>query len=226
MAINEIERYPSNTNPEYVKARQALLEAEWALSKQIEKVAEMRRHLPEGAIMKDYVFDGPNGTKVSLADLAADGRSVVIYHLMFSEKDEQPCSMCAMFVDSQNGVGKHLAQLVNYAVVAKGPIGQVEDYANKRGWKDLKFLSSADNTFNKDMQVEYPKWAPDSYTLPGISVFRKDDEGNVRHVYSQSAHFEPNTQRGLDLLSPLYNVLDLVPEGRGDFYARNDYIFK
>ena len=226
MAINEIERYPSNTNPEYVKARQALLEAEWALSKQIEKVAEMRRHLPEGAIMKDYIFDGPNGTKVSLADLAADGRSVVIYHLMFSEKDEQPCSMCAMFVDSQNGVGKHLAQLVNYAVVAKGPIGQVEDYANKRGWKDLKFLSSADNTFNKDMQVEYPKWAPDSYTLPGISVFRKDDEGNVRHVYSASASFEPHTERGLDLLSPFYNVLDLVPEGRGNFYAGNDYVFK
>src|SRR6201996_9820813 len=145
MAINEIERYPSNTNPEYVKARQALLEAEWALSKQIEKVAEMRRHLPEGAIMKDYVFDGPNGTKVSLADLAADGRSVVIYHLMFSEKDEQPCSMCAMFVDSQNGVGKHLSQLFNFAVIAKAPYSQIETYAKKRGWENIKFLSSGGN---------------------------------------------------------------------------------
>jgi len=226
MAISEIERYPSNTSPEYIKARQDLLDAEWALSNQVEKVAEMRRHLPQGAVMKEYVFDGHDGNKTSLADLAADGRSVVVYHLMFSEKDEQPCSMCSMFVDSQNGVGKHLAQLVNYVVIAKAPIEKIEEYANKRGWKNIKFLSTGDNTFNKDMHVEYPKWAPDSYTLPGISVFRKDDKGNVRHVYSQSAHFDPKTERGLDMLSPLYNVLDLVPEGRGDFYASNDYIFK
>jgi predicted dithiol-disulfide oxidoreductase (DUF899 family) len=156
LSMSKIKRYPSNTSPEYIQARQALLDAEWNLRNQIEKVAALRRQLPQGAVMKDYSFDGVNGTKVSLADLAADGRSVVIYHLMFSEKDKEPCPMCAMFVDTQNGIGKHLAQVVNFAVIAKAPISQLEPYGEKRGWKNIKLLSSSGNDFNREMQVECP----------------------------------------------------------------------
>jgi predicted dithiol-disulfide oxidoreductase (DUF899 family) len=213
----EIQRHPDGASPEYIKARTELLTAEWELRDQIEKVAALRRQLPPGVVMQDYVFDGPNNTRISLQDLAADGRTLVIYHLMFSEKDKNPCSMCGMFVDGQNGLGKHLDQLVNYFVVAKAPYQQIEEYANNRGWKNLHFLSSAGNTFNKDMQVECPAWSPDQYTLPGISVFKKDDTGKLRHVYSQTAQFDPDTYRGMDLLAPVYNVLDLVPEGRGNW---------
>jgi predicted dithiol-disulfide oxidoreductase (DUF899 family) len=30
-------------------------------------------------------------------------------------------------------------------------------------------------------------------------------------------------ERGLDLLCPVYNILDLTPQGRGDWYAGLDY---
>jgi predicted dithiol-disulfide oxidoreductase (DUF899 family) len=226
MASTEVLRWPSDASQDYVEARKKLLDAEKALSKQIESVAAMRRALPQGAIMKDYVFDGPNGSKVSLADLASDGRSVVIYHCMFAEKDEHPCSMCALFVDSQNGVGKHYDQHVNFAVIAKAPYPQLEAYAKKRGWDKIRVLSSKNNDFNKVMNVENPAWAPENENEAGISVFKKDGEGNVRHLYSNGPQFEPYGERGMDLMTPLYNMLDLLPDGRGNFYAGNDYIFK
>jgi predicted dithiol-disulfide oxidoreductase (DUF899 family) len=203
---DRIKRYPNGASPEYVQARQALLEAEWNLRNQIENVAVLRRQLPQGAVMKDYVFDGPNGTKVSLADLAADGRSTVIYHLMFPEKDEEPCSMCACFVDAQNGIGQHLDQVLNFAVIGKASIAKIEAYAAKRGWKNLKVLSSSGNDFNRDMEVENPDWAPDS-DMPGLSVFKKGDDGKIRHVYSQTASYVPGTERGMDLANPLFNIV-------------------
>lgn len=137
MSVSDIHRYPPGATDLYITARNSLAEAEYALSKQIEAVAAQRRQLPQGAIMKDYIFDGPNGTKKSLADLAADGRNVLIYHLMFAPEDEQPCGMCGMFVDSQNGVGKHYDQNVNFAVVAKAPIDVLVAYAKKRGVSNL-----------------------------------------------------------------------------------------
>ena len=30
-------------------------------------------------------------------------------------------------------------------------------------------------------------------------------------------------ERGIDVLSPVYNILDLTPRGRGDWYASLDY---
>jgi predicted dithiol-disulfide oxidoreductase (DUF899 family) len=30
-------------------------------------------------------------------------------------------------------------------------------------------------------------------------------------------------ERGIDLLTPVYNLLDLTPEGRGDWYAELEY---
>jgi predicted dithiol-disulfide oxidoreductase (DUF899 family) len=45
--------------------------------------------------------------------------------------------------------------------------------------------------------------------LPGLSVFYKDEDGNVFHTYSTYA-------RGLDILLGTYNFLDLVPKGRDE----------
>jgi len=233
MATSEVQRYPPNTSSEYREARDQLLKAEWALRDQAERVAELRRNLPVGATMADYAFkEGPSDIEQSspiksttLADLAADGRSVVIYHLMFGENEEQPCPMCAMAVDGFNGVAKHLNEHVNFAVVAKCPVDKLRAYGKMRGWNQLRLLSSSESTFNKDMDLENPKWAPDTYQLPGISVFRKDSESNIRHFYTVSAHFDAETVRGTDFMVPVWGVLDLTPEGRGNWNASNKYIF-
>jgi predicted dithiol-disulfide oxidoreductase (DUF899 family) len=229
---NSIKRNPCDASPEYVAARNDLLKAEWELRDQLERVAEMRRKLPLGAPMKSYTFqEGPEDITqssplkdTSLADLAADGRSVVVWHLMFSPAAEEPCSMCAMWVDGINGTAPHLQQHVNLAIIGKAPIEKLRSYAARRGWDKVRILSSFENDFNADMHLEHPPWFPSAEQMPGMSVFKKGDDGVVRHVYTVGAHFDPQTERGADLMSPVWSVLDIIPEGRGDWYAGNDYI--
>jgi predicted dithiol-disulfide oxidoreductase (DUF899 family) len=229
---NPIELYPSGASPEYIAARNTLLKAEWELRDQLERVAEMRRKLPTGAQMKSYTFqEGPEDITQSgpiknttLADLAADGRSVVVWHMMFSPDAEEPCSMCAMVVDGINATAPHLQQHVNLGIIGKAPIEKLRSYAAKRGWDKVRFLSSSENDFNADMHLEHPAWFPDADQMPGMSVFKKGDDGVVRHVYTVGAHFDPRTERGADLMSPVWSVLDIIPEGRGNWYAGNDYI--
>jgi predicted dithiol-disulfide oxidoreductase (DUF899 family) len=79
-------------------------------------------------------------------------------------------------------------------------------------------LSSHGTTFNADMHAETPAGAQ----VPMISVLRADGE-QVRHVVSQHAEFADNSEGANDLLTPLWHVLDLLPAGRGDWYASNSY---
>ncbi len=51
-------------------------------------------------------------------------------------------------------------------------------------------------------------------------MFDRDADGTVRHTYTAHPHWsETGHQRGLDLLSPVWHLLDLTPQGRGDWYA-------
>ena len=59
--------------------------------------------------------------------------------------------------------------------------------------------------------------------MPGVSVFRLADDGRVLHCYTGGAMLGEGHFRGMDLLSPFWNFLDLTPEGRGDFTPRLDY---
>jgi predicted dithiol-disulfide oxidoreductase (DUF899 family) len=226
-----ISRWPANTSTDYIQARNELLKEEYALRANIERVAAMRRALPQGSLMPEYSFteaaadqQADSATKTTtLADLAVDGRSVVLYHFMYDPTDTEPCGMCSMIVDSFNGIGKHMAQNVNFAIVGAAPLPKLQAWAKQRAWSNIRVLSSHGTTFNKDMNVERPEWAKDSNQIPGVSVFRKDEEGKVRHVYTAYASIDPGSERGLDLLAGTYNVLDLTPEGRGDWYASNEY---
>jgi predicted dithiol-disulfide oxidoreductase (DUF899 family) len=225
-----IVRWPPSTAQSYKDARNALLKEEWALVEQIERVAALRRELPKGTVMKAYKFtEGPADLnadepvkETTLEDLAADGRSVVTYHMMLDPTEDEACSMCSLGVDHYNGVAHHLAQNVNFAVIAKAPLPALRAWAKKRGWNRVRLLSSFESDFNADMNLEKPDYAPDVKQLAGMSVFKKDGDV-VRHMYTCLPHFTANSVRGVDLLGSMYNILDLTPEGRGDFNASNEY---
>jgi predicted dithiol-disulfide oxidoreductase (DUF899 family) len=58
--------------------------------------------------------------------------------------------------------------------------------------------------------------------FPAVSVFtRAGDE--MRHAYTQSADFPDGRERGIDALSPVWNILDLLPSGRGEWLPDNTY---
>jgi predicted dithiol-disulfide oxidoreductase (DUF899 family) len=223
-------RFP-NESEEYRKARDELLAAEIALRAQIEAVAAQRRRLPlGGAIPEDYAFEegprdlaGDRESTVKLSELFGDKPTLVLYNFMYSPKMKEPCSMCTSFLDALNGNAMHLEQRVALAVVARSPIGRIRGFARRRGWKHLRLLSSGSNAYN----AQYGGELADGSQQPMLNVFAKKG-GAVHHVYGSelfyAAAVEGQDPRHNDLLWPLWNALDLTPEGRGsDWYPALSY---
>jgi predicted dithiol-disulfide oxidoreductase (DUF899 family) len=220
----------NNESAEYRARREELRLAEIDLMQQRERVAEMRRRLPLGATVQDYVFEegpadlnaGDSPTRrVRLSELfRAPGRSVVIYHLMYGKRQKNPCPMCTMWIDGYNGVAHHLAQNVDFAIAAAADPPHLRQHARNRGWHHLRLLSCGDSTFKYDLLSEDAEGNQDST----MSVFTRDHDGTLRHFYTTHPWMAPDIeQRGIDLLTPVYNMLDLTPEGRDDWYAQLTY---
>src|SRR6185369_6327083 len=219
-----------NESAEYASKREELRLAEIESMRQNERVAALRRQLPEGAIIQDYVFqegpanldagDSPIRT-VRLSELfTGPDRSLVIYQFMFGKKQAKPCPMCTMFIDSWNGVAHHLAQNVDVAIVAAADPATLRAHARQRGWDKLRLLSCGDNTFKYDLKSEDREGNQDST----VSVFTRDAEGTLRHFYTAHPSMSHDIkERGIDLLTPVYNILDITPQGRGDWYADMTY---
>lgn len=220
----------TNESADYLAAREELRRAEIELMRQSERVAELRRSLPEGAVVEDYVFeegpadlsagDSPVRT-VRLSELfTGRDRSLVVYHFMYGKKQTSPCPMCTLLIDALNGVAHHLAQNVDFAIVAAADPTVLRAHARKREWSRLRLLSSGTNTFKYDLGSEDAEGNQDST----VSVFTRGADGTLRHFYSAHPAVSSDIkERGLDLLCPVYHVLDLTPQGRGDWYADLSY---
>jgi predicted dithiol-disulfide oxidoreductase (DUF899 family) len=220
----------TNESADYVARREELRLAELELMRQRERVAAMRRHLPPGAIVQNYAFeegppnldggDAPVET-VRLSDLfSGPDRSLVIYHFMYGKRQTTPCPMCTMWIDGYNGIAVHLAQNIDFAIAAAADLPSLRQHARDRGWSNLRLLTCGTSTFKYDLRSEDAEGNQDST----ISVFTRDREGTLRHVYSGHPWMAGDVhERGIDLLTPVYNLLDLTPQGRGDFYAQLVY---
>ena len=220
----------ANESPEYLAKREEIRLAEIELMRQRERVAELRRALPPGAILQDYEFlEGPpslgNGDepikKVRLSELfTAPAHSLVIYQFMFGKKQTNPCPMCTAWIDCVNGIAHHLAQNIDVAIVAAADPATLRAFARNRGWNRLRLLSAGESTFKYDLGSEDHEGNQDST----ISVFSRDANGTLRHFYSGHPWLgEDIKERGIDELNPIWNFLDLTPEGRGTFYASLEY---
>jgi predicted dithiol-disulfide oxidoreductase (DUF899 family) len=241
MAVN----FP-NESPAYRTARDRLLEREIELRRAMEAVADARRRLPPGGtVPKDYAFDGagPGGApaRIRLSELFADGKdSLVIYNFMFPRHPqddrpgpdqgatarlklhEGPCPSCVAFLDQLDGAAMHVAQRINFAVIAKAPIDRVLAFAKERGWRHLRLLSSAGNDFKRDYHAE----TPEGFQMPMLTVFHRDG-GQIRHFWSSEMLYAPSDPgqdpRHSGTLEPLWNMLDLTPDGRGKWDEQLDY---
>jgi len=219
-----------NEPSDYLAKREELRQAEVELMRQRERVAELRRRLPEGATVQDYAFqegpldldagDAPTQT-VRLSELfTLPDRALVIYHLMYGKKQTKPCPMCTAWIDGFNGVADHLAQNMNLAIVAAADIPVLREHARARGWKKLRLLSAGSSTFKYDFGSEDREGKQDST----ISVFSRASDGTLRHFYSAHPWMANDVkERGIDLLSPIWHMLDLTPQGRGDWYTKLEY---
>jgi predicted dithiol-disulfide oxidoreductase (DUF899 family) len=232
MAEHSNIRFPGES-ASYREARDKLLTAERDLRAQVEQVARMRRELPLGGeIAQDYVFeegaadiaDTAMVRPVKLSELFREGfDTLALYSFMFGPEMKQACPMCASFLDSLNGAAPHAAQRINLGVVAKSPIARIRDFARGRGWNNLRLLSSAGNTYNRDYHGETDTRGQ----MPAFNVFVRRG-GKIHHFYYTELAFAPaepgQNERHIDMMWPLWNLLDLTPEGRGaNWYPRLTY---
>ena len=221
---------------EYREARNQLLQQEIGLRRQMEAVAAARRALPPGGpVPADYAFEGAGGT-VHLSDLFAPERdSLAIYSFMFPRDPgdetpgprtgqtallplaEGPCPSCVALLDQFDGMVEHAAPLVSFAVVAKAPIDRVLVFGEERGWRRLRLLSSAGNTYNRDYLAE----TPEGHQRPMLNVFHRDGT-TIRHFWGSELLYAPSDPgehpRHVGTLEPLWNLLDLTPEGRPEIW--------
>ena len=208
------------SHDDWIEARKRLLEKEKDFTRLRDELSRERRGLPWERVVKNHVFDGPNG-KESLSDLF-DGRSqLIIYHFMYGPDWEAGCKTCSFLADHFNPAIIHLNQRdVSMVAISRAPLEILQAFKKRMGWT-FKWLSSFDNDFNDDYHVSFTEQEierGDAYynyknqgfpstEAPGASVFYKDADGNIFHTYSVY-------QRGLDMFITAYHYLDLVPKGR------------
>jgi predicted dithiol-disulfide oxidoreductase (DUF899 family) len=223
---------------EYRAARDRLLEQEIELRRTMEAVAAARRRLPPGGVVpQDYVFQGqgPDGdpTDVRLSELFAPGRdSLVIYSMMFPRDPgderpgpqggrtallpivEGPCPSCTALLDQLDGAAEHVSQRINFAAAGKAPLSRILAFAEERGWRRLRLLSSAGSTYNRDYLAE----TAEGHQRPMLNVFHRDGE-TIRHFWGSELFYAPTDPgqdpRHVGTIEPLWNLYDLTPEGRG-----------
>ncbi len=214
--------HPVVSREEWTAARKTHLEKEKALDRQRDALAESLRSLPWVRVEESYVFSGPDGEE-NLADLFAGRSQLIVQHFMYGESWDEGCPSCSFWADGWDPLVVHLEHRdVSMVAISKAPLAKLQAYRERMGWS-FKWLSSAQNEFNRDFHVSatseevekgetyynYRRTSSFGDEMPGMSVFYKDDGGVVYHTYSTYA-------RGLDRLNAAYHYLDMAPKGRDE----------
>jgi len=210
------------TRDRWIAERKQLLAREKELTHLRDQIARERRALPWVRIEKNYVFDTPEGRR-TLAELFEGRRQLMVQHFMLGPGWEQGCKSCSYMADHTDGMNVHLKHRdVTFVAVSRAPLAEIERFRQRMGWQ-FKWVSSNGTDFNYDFGVSF---TPEQVTrrnlgynygtsphvndeLPGVSVFYKDDAGDIFHTYSTYG-------RGVEVMMGTYNMLDLTPKGRDE----------
>ena len=209
------------SHEEWLAARNEFLAREKQFTRQRDDLSRLRRELPWEKVEKKYLFDGPEG-KQTLADLF-DGRSqLLVYHFMFGPGWKEGCPSCSFLADAFDSFTIHIAQRdTTFVAISRSTLPEIEAFKKRMGWK-FKWVSSNGTDFNYDYKVSFSEddtasrkpvynfgtLAAYGEEAPGASAFIHKD-GQVFHTYSTYA-------RGLDILLPMYNWIDLTAKGRDE----------
>jgi predicted dithiol-disulfide oxidoreductase (DUF899 family) len=210
------------TDTQWTEQRRKLLEREKELTRLHDEVARERRALPWRRITKEYVFDTQAGRR-TLHDLFGGQRQLVLQHFMFGPGWEQGCPSCSFMADHMDGMTIHLAHRdIAFVAVSRAPLADILRFRERMGWS-FDWVSSQGSDFNFDfhvsftqeelatgeVQYNYRKGYFPAEEAPGISVFCKDDAGQVFHTYSTFG-------RGVEAMMGSYVLMDLTPQGRNE----------
>lgn len=213
----------------YAEARRSLLAEEIDLQRRIDRVAALRRSLPDGPLIdKDYRFTDGNGDDVGLIDLFGAHEALIAYFWMYGPERDRPCPMCTNLLGPLDANARDLTERVALIVLGRSTVERQVAFAQERGWRALKFAQTVGDDYALDFGGLDPSTRSEN---PVMAVFRKDrtDTGTKVRLFwkgemtSQMADPGTDPRGGVDL-SPLWTALDLTPEGRGrDWYPKLGY---
>lgn len=206
----------------WVAARKELLAKEKRLTQERDALAQELRDLPWVKVEKKYVFDTPSGKKM-LAELFNGRSQLIVYHFMFGAEWKEGCPSCSIVADHIDRSVQHLANRdVTLLAVSRAPLAKIEEFKKRMGW-EFKWASSYANDFNYNYQASFSSAETakgdvyynftrqkfPSEEAHGISVFHKNEQGEVFHTYSTYG-------RGLEQMMNVYCWLDVAPKGRSE----------
>jgi predicted dithiol-disulfide oxidoreductase (DUF899 family) len=237
--------HKTGTHEEWLAARLELLEAEKALTRRGDELAQRRRELPWVRIDKDYSFDTDEG-KASLADLFRGRSQLLIYHFMFGPDYTAGCPSCSAIADGFDGSVVHLANHdVTLFAVSRAPLAKLQAYKRRMGWT-FPWASSSGSDFNYDLHVTHTKeeWQsgaadynfrsvdlrlPEGQENPFITeltasvgtdwpTYRQEGPGVSAFALEDGVvyHTYSAYERGIDVLWGMYQWLDRAPLGRNE----------
>ena len=205
---------------EWIEARKAHMAHEKEFTRARDRLSQERRALPWVKVDKAYSFDSGDGSK-TLADLFAGRSQLVVQHFMFAPEWNEGCKSCSFWADGFERMTVHLAARdTTLVAVSRAPLAKLDAFKKRMGWT-FDWVSSEASDFNFDYVVSFTpdqlKSGSNVYNFgtsgfsiaeaPGISVFYRDEKGDIFHTYSCFA-------RGLDMMNAAYHYLDLTPLGR------------
>ena len=237
--------HKTGTREQWLAARLKLLDAEKALTRQSDELAQRRQELPWVRVDKDYRFDTDEG-EVSLADLFKGRSQLLVYHFMFGPDYKAGCISCSSIADGFNGIAVHLANHdVMLWAASRAPLPKLQVFRQRMGWT-FPWASSQGGDFNYDFNVSITEeqqrngdaeynyrrsgHAMTAATLPPVVIenaartgaepaaFVRERPGLSAFVLEDGVvyHTYSTYARGLDGLWGMYQWLDRTPKGRNE----------
>jgi len=211
-------------SPDYERARKALLAEEIEFRRHMTRLAEQRRALPPGPVIrKNYRFKDEQGFEVGLRDLFGDKDTLVTYFWMYGPQRERPCPMCTNWLGAVNGNAADIKQRVALKILGRSGVERQYVFAQQRGWRDLNFVQTIGDDYANDLGL----LAAGGSESPALVVFKRDgDEVRLFWASEMTRDMADPGQDPRDApdIASLWSVLDLTPGGRGtDWYPKLQY---
>ncbi|MBC8065690.1 MAG: DUF899 domain-containing protein [Chlorobia bacterium] len=207
---------------EWVSERQKLLVKEKEMTRLRDQLNEQRLALPWVKVDKKYVFEEGDGL-VALADLFGKRSQLAVYHFMFAPEWEAGCPGCSFLCDHVDSARQHFEHNdLSFVAVSRAAWPKLEAYRKRMSWT-FRWVSSDESDFNYDFGASYKRADLDAGPVfhnfkvqklnfedqPGVSVFYKDEAGDIFHTYSLY-------ERGGEHFIAAYDWLDIAPKGRNE----------
>jgi predicted dithiol-disulfide oxidoreductase (DUF899 family) len=166
--------HKTGTREQWLAARLELLDAEKALTRQSDELAQRRQELPWVRVDKDYRFDTDEG-EVSLAGLFKGRSQLLVYHFMFGPDYKAGCISCSSIADGFNGIAVHLADHdVMLWAASRAPLAKLQAFRQRMGWT-FPWASSFTSDFNDDFNVSFTE--------------EQQREGGIEYNYRRESHW-------------------------------------